>query len=159
MMGFKAMLRRKRTKSPVTPVEASQPTANPAPAAEEEVQNDPPPYSPPPTATNSDGTGGPSGVLDPGLTLTASAMEQRWVEKDRLFARVVVQFIAERFDGNLRGWAGYKYTYISNVRLLVPHLFLAFPFSSFSICFVLFQGCCLWGRKRIHHGRRVYGII
>ena len=138
-MGLKVLFRRKRTKTAAAPTSREHPAANPAPAAaEEEVQNDPPPYSPPPTAANSDAMGCPAGVLDPSLTLTASAMEQRWVEKDRLFARVVVQFIAERFDGNLRGWAGYKYTYINNVRPLSPlpppRSFLASVFLCCAIC-------------------------
>jgi hypothetical protein len=124
-MGFKVLFRRKRTKPTVTPATTRppQPTDAPAPAAavddDEDAAHDPPPYSPPPTATTGPAEGGQSGVLDPSLRLTASQVEQRWQEKDRLFARVVVQFIAERFDGNLRGWAGYKYTYINAVRPLV----------------------------------------
>jgi hypothetical protein len=157
MMGFRRMLfRRKRTKTAVTPAARESPATNPAPEVEEEVQNDPPPYSPPPTAPNSEATGGPAGVLDPSLTLTASAMEQRWVERDRLFARVVVQFIAERFDGNLRGWAGYKYTYISNVRPLALAHFLTLLFPPFSKFVV---GRLLMGRKRIRRGRRACGMI
>jgi hypothetical protein len=139
MRGFKKIFRPKRTKAAVTPAARESTAAVAAPEVEEDVQNDPPPYSPPPTAPNSEGTGSPVGVLDPSLMLTASAMEQRWVERDRLFARVVVQFIAERFDGNLRGWAGYKYTYISNVRpLALPYFLLSYspifsPFCSFAV--------------------------
>jgi len=55
------------------------------------------------------------GLLDPNLNFTAAQMEQQWKQKDIIFARAVVQFIAERFDGNLKGWAGYKYTYICEV--------------------------------------------
>ena len=55
------------------------------------------------------------GLLDPNLNFTAAQMEQQWKRKDVVFARAVVQFIAERFDGNLKGWAGYKYTYICEV--------------------------------------------
>jgi len=57
------------------------------------------------------------GLLDPHLNFTAAQMEQQWKQKDIIFARAVVQFIAERFDGNLKGWAGYKYTYICEVTL------------------------------------------
>jgi hypothetical protein len=147
------LFRRKRTKTAVTAESREQPAANPAPEVEEEVQNDPPPYSPPPTAPNSEGTGSPAGVLDPSLMLTASAMEQRWVERDRLFARVVVQFIAERFDGNLRGWAGYKYTYISNVSPLAPPFLTHFQ-SFFIAPFVhLLSGSYLWvGRESTAEG-------
>jgi len=52
-------------------------------------------------------------LLDPSLNFTAAQMEQQWRAKDRMFARAVVQFIAERFDGNLKSWAGHKYTYIN----------------------------------------------
>lgn len=159
-MGFKKMFfRPKRTKAAVTPASREPTAAAAAPEVEEEVQNDPPPYSPPPTAPNGEATGSPVGVLDPSLMLTASAMEQRWVERDRLFARVVVQFIAERFDGNLRGWAGYKYTYISNVRPLAPYSLLPFCFPLFFLFFLLVVGGLLMGRKRIRRGRKVYGMI
>jgi hypothetical protein len=42
-------------------------------------------------------------------------MEEQWLIKDRAFARAIVQFIAERFDGREKGWGGYKYTYICDV--------------------------------------------
>jgi hypothetical protein len=64
------------------------------------------------------------GLLDPNLNFTAAQMEHQWKQKDIIFARAVVQFIAERFDGNLKGWAGYKYTYICEVTI---------PFYRFSI--------------------------
>lgn len=70
------------------------------------------------------------GLLDPNLNFTAAQMEHQWKQKDIIFARAVVQFIAERFDGNLKGWAGYKYTYICEV-----------PFPTISIfvtCLMLF---------------------
>src|SRR2546423_10276612 len=113
------------------------------PLAEEPTQHSPPPYSAstsdrPTTDTPSAGStqeNGPSesvpprtvvtydithGLLDPHLNFTAAQMEQQWKQKDIIFARAVVQFIAERFDGNLKGWAGYKYTYICEVTLPFP---------------------------------------
>lgn len=128
---MKVLFRRKRTKNTVTPATRPppQPTAPTPPAVEVQEQNDPPPYSAPPSSS-SDAIVPPEmahpGVLDPSLRFTAAHMEQLWLEKDRLFARIVVQFIAERFDGNLKGWAGYKYTYINPVYPLSPLLSFSF---------------------------------
>jgi len=127
-MVFRVLFRRKKVKRTATPATRPSPQTTPeAPSEEEGGQNDPPPYSPPPTSPTDDPIVLPQsvqrGLLDPSLPLTAAQMEQRWLEKDRLFARVVVQFIAERFDGNLRGWAGYKYTYINTVLIRLPRYF------------------------------------
>jgi len=127
-MLFRVFFRRKKGKRTAPPATRLSPQATAEARNEEEGgQNDPPPYSPPPTSPTDDAIV-PSqstqrGLLDPSLPLTAAEMEQRWLEKDRLFARAVVQFIAERFDGNLRGWAGYKYTYINTVLIRLPRYF------------------------------------
>jgi hypothetical protein len=122
MMRLKRLLRRK-----FRPNVAAQ-TPNQPPAQEDESHHDPPPYSASSaTQTDQNGGGAPqaiastpqetamSGLLDPNLNFTAAQMEQQWRAKDKAFARAVVQFVAERFDGNLRGWAGFKYTYINDV--------------------------------------------
>ena len=137
------LFRRRRTKAeaqtqqtPQTTTETVEPATEPAaqePAPEESMESDPPPYSAPPSArhdhtTSQDSSqesmgGAPTTtdlrLLDPNLQLSAALMEQQWLERDRIFARAVVQFIAERFDGNLKGWAGYKYTHISEVRCIL----------------------------------------
>ena len=107
---------------------ASSSAPTQAPLPEDDSQLDPPPYSgssttqgdqnvaPQATATTQETS--PQGLLDPTLNFTAAQMEQQWQVKDIIFARAVVQFIAERFDGNLRSWAGYKYTYINDVQSL-----------------------------------------
>lgn len=133
MPALSRLLRRRKT-LPQTPErsvesETSTPTTQQAPIPEDTAEHDPPPYS---ASSNARGEqGAPSQdasqesvsisptveLLDPNLNFTAALMDQQWREKDRLFARAVVQFIAERFDGNLKGWAGYKYTYICEVCL------------------------------------------
>src|SRR5204863_8610692 len=97
---------------------ASSSSPTQAPLPEDDIQLDPPPYSGSSTtqadqnvaartaATTQETS--PQGLLDPSLNFTAAQMEQQWQVKDIIFARAVVQFIAERFDGNLRSWAGYK---------------------------------------------------
>jgi hypothetical protein len=119
-----------------TPTRSNEPSTPTQPVAEELTQHEPPPYyssssSTPPTTTQPDTSPESNaqqngrvvvsyditqGLLDPNLNFTAAQMEQQWKRKDVIFARAVVQFIAERFDGNLKGWAGYKYTYICEVR-------------------------------------------
>lgn len=124
MMRFKRLLRRKSKQN----VPAQTPATNQPPAQEDDSQLDPPPYSASSASqTDHNGGGAPqaivstpqetaaAGLLDPNLNFTAAQMEQQWRAKDKAFARAVVQFVAERFDGNLRGWAGYKYTYINDV--------------------------------------------
>ena len=120
-MGFKHVFsRRKALSSLSTPEESSL-----TPVRDENAHLDPPPYSA--SANNQpDENGAPQMVvpqdtgsrelLDPNLNFSATQMEQQWRAKDKIFARAIVQFIAERFDGNLKSWAGYKYTYIREVR-------------------------------------------
>jgi len=144
MASFLNRLRRRRTISAEQPPTAPTPTTTPTPssepstpasqpavAIEEPSQNEPPPYTASTTAiqTTTPATQQPDtdtargvvsheitqGLLDPNLNFTAAQMEYQWRQKDIIFARAVVQFIAERFDGNLKGWAGYKYTYICEV--------------------------------------------
>jgi hypothetical protein len=106
------------TRNPTSPSTAQ------APVPEEDSPHEPPPYSATST-TQTDQNIAPqavqsqelpvAGLLDPTLNFTAAQMEQQWRIKDKIFARAIVHFIAERFDGNLRSWAGYKYTYINDV--------------------------------------------
>ena len=128
MMRLKRLFRRKL--EPNVPAQTS--TANQPPAQEDDSQHDPPPYSAS-SATQTDPNGGAApqaivstpqetamaGFLDPNLNFTAAQMEQQWRARDKVFARAIVQFVAERFDGNLRGWAGYRYTYINDVLSLI----------------------------------------
>jgi len=140
MLDLKRLLRRKTrlasesTRSPPAIASVAQ-----APIADE-TQRDPPPYY---TASNGQAQNGvaPLELLDPTLNFTAAQMEQQWMMKDKIFARAIVQFIAERFDGRERGWGGYKYTYICDVD---PRLMGA---------------CELTCRARIRPGRRVHGTI
>jgi hypothetical protein len=123
--------------------------ASPSDASPEDTteRDHPPPYSAPPrTDSNPPGPdeqyvlpGTGASYLDPTLNFTAAQMERHWIEKDVIFARAVVQFIAERFDGSLKSWAGYKYTYICEVPLG--------------------EGVMLSGRRRTPRGRRVTGMI
>jgi hypothetical protein len=128
MMRLKRLLRRKL--EPNAPAQTS--TTNQPPAQEDDSQHDPPPYSASSaTQTDPNGGGAPqaivatpqetamAGLLDPNLNFTAAQMEQQWRARDKVFARAIVQFVAERFDGNLRGWAGYRYTYINDVLSLI----------------------------------------
>jgi hypothetical protein len=91
--------------------------ATQAPPHEESAERQPPPYSPS-SASQPEANVRVSGLLDPTLNFTAAQMEQQWRAKDRRFASAVVQFVAERCNGKLRGWAGYKYTYICEVQPL-----------------------------------------
>src|SRR5271170_5955379 len=119
MLDIKRLLRRKTTTSSTsTPTPTPAPTSTASdpsvPPTEDNQQRDPPPYSP------SSGSQPQNGIpqqelLDPTLNFTAAHMEEQWAIKDRAFARAVVQFIAERFDGREKGWGGYKYTYICDV--------------------------------------------
>jgi hypothetical protein len=119
-MGFKRLFRRNTQPTNSTST-ATPPTA---PTPEDDAQVDPPPYSAPQPDRNEPLQGTipqehvSQGFLDPNLNFTATQMEQQWRAKDKIFARAMVQFIAERFDGNLRGWGGYRYTYICEVSLL-----------------------------------------
>src|SRR5271156_3095237 len=103
MLNIKRLLRRKTTTSSAssttpTPAPANTATDAAVPPPEDNQPRDPPPYSP------SSGSQPQNGIpqqelLDPTLNFTAAQMEEQWSIKDRAFARVVVQFIAERFDG------------------------------------------------------------
>ncbi len=127
MMRLKRLFRRKVEPKVPARIPTNSSTTQ-APSPEEDSQHDPPPYSASSaTQTDHNGGGAPqaivstpqesamAGLLDPNLNFTATQMEQQWQVKDKVFARSIVQFVAERFDGNLRGWAGYKYTYINDV--------------------------------------------
>jgi hypothetical protein len=127
MIALKRILRRTANQRTVPNPAPTTTSTTQAPAPEENTQLDPPPYSA--SSTNQpDQNGTPQAatpqeiavsqsLLDPALNFTAAQMEQQWRAKDKIFARAVVQFVAERFDGNLRGWAGYKYTYICEVSI------------------------------------------
>ena len=152
------LFRRQAKETPATHASGEREAAGQAtqaPDAEESTDRDPPPYSASSGLRNGRSASQESGqetilisptteFLDPSLGFTASLMEQQWREKDRIFARAVVQFIAERFDGNLKGWAGYKYTHISEVK----------PCSAtpMDLC------SCGNGRMRILRGKRVLGM-
>ena len=119
MLDIKRLLRRKTTTSSAsttapTPTPPGTSTDQTVPPPDDNQHHDPPPYSP-------SSSGRPQNripqqeLLDPTLNFTAAQMEQQWVIKDKAFARAIVQFIAERFDGREKGWGGYKYTYICDV--------------------------------------------
>ena len=123
MIGIKRLLARRKNQTDVPTPTATSSSTTQAPIPDENANLDPPPYS---SATQPDQNVAPhamiyqeptlpQGLLDPNLNFTAAQMEQQWRAKDRIFARAIVHFIAERFDGNLKGWAGYKYTYICEV--------------------------------------------
>ena len=121
MLDLKRLLRRKKTLSSGanTTLTSTTPPAtsiSQAPSAEATYQRDPPPYSASGNAQGQNGSTEPQ-LLDPTLNFTAAQIEQQWRTKDIVFARAIVQFIAERFDGRERGWGGYKYTYICDVTL------------------------------------------
>lgn len=137
MAGLMRLLRRRKT-APTVPTVPTQSTETPAttttqaPEEDDDAQHDPPPYTGPapaqpdhsvtpetPTQAVVSQETAPQMLLDPSLNFTAAQMEQQWRAKDRIFARAVVQFIAERFDGNLKSWAGHKYTYINEVKYSV----------------------------------------
>jgi len=124
MLDIKRFLRRKPTSSSASTTTtssspASTPTIDPPlPPPEDNQQRDPPPYSPSSSGRPQNGVAQQE-LLDPTLNFTAAQMEQQWLIKDRAFARAVVQFIAERFDGREKGWGGYKYTYICDVNATV----------------------------------------
>lgn len=128
MTSFKRLFRSRKNVASPTPSASSSVQA---PAPEDDAQHDPPPYTASST-TQPDGNiplevalsqdTQPQGLLDPNLNFTAAQMEQQWRAKDKLFARAIVQFVAERFDGNLKGWAGYRYTYVNEVCSL-KHLY------------------------------------
>lgn len=120
MTGLKHLFRKKRRSHLPTRSTSTCSTTH-APSPEDQAY-DPPPYyaTNPQPAENGDARPLPretlsQGLLDPNLNFTAAHMEAQWRAKDKIFAKAVVQFIAERFDGNLKGWAGYKYTYINEV--------------------------------------------
>jgi hypothetical protein len=121
MNGLKWLFRSRKNVASPTPTTSSTVQA---PVPEDDSQHDPPPYtassptqpdqnSPIDTVLPRDNL--PQGLLDPNLNFTAAQMEQQWRAKDKIFARVIIQFVAERFDGNLKGWAGYRYNYINEV--------------------------------------------
>ena len=131
-LGHLLFRRRKAQKicqtEPTSPVVETPQHAAQAPSPVDRTEsNDPPPYYPAPSPPVRRGTSEEEPVatspvfeyLDPTLNLTAVLMEQQWREKDHIFARAVVQFIADRFDGRLKGWAGYTYTYICEVLLFM----------------------------------------
>src|SRR5271169_3528989 len=102
-------LRLKHAKKASTQTASSSTPIQP-PLPDDESQLDPPPYSGSSTAqadqnmtpqASSTAQETPQGLLDPTLNFTATQMEQQWRVKDIIFARAVVHFIAERFDGNL----------------------------------------------------------
>jgi len=151
MTGLRRLFHRKRTLS-LHPRTTSTASANQAPSPEDQVQYDPPPYY----ASTGQGDQNPAaqtvvpqetisqGLLDPNLNFMAAQMEAQWRAKDKLFAKAIVQFIAERFDGNLKGWAGYKYTYICEVR-----------FQNF----LLVKQWLTGARMKIPSGRSLSGMI
>ena len=113
MLDLKRLLRRKTRLPPESTTSPPNAPIAQAPTADEPLR-DPPPYS---TSSNGQTRNGvaPLELLDPTLNFTAAQMEQQWMIKDKIFARAIVQFIAERFDGRERGWGGFKYTYICDV--------------------------------------------
>jgi hypothetical protein len=124
MGGIMFLLRRRKTESSISRQPDSSTTIY-APV-HEYAEQVPPPYTSTSTPHGHSTVIAPTitpretpsqDLLDPTLNFTAAQMEQQWRAKDKIFARAVVQFIAERFDGNLKGWGGYKYTYISEVHL------------------------------------------
>jgi hypothetical protein len=156
-------LRRRKTAPTVSTQSSETTVATQAPEADANAELDPPPYSasspsqpdqsvtpdtstqvavpvavPQETVQHAQPT-----LLDPNLNFTAAHMEQQWRAKDKAFARAVVQFIAERFDGNLKSWAGHKYTYINEVQSFLAS-------SSRTNCTI---------RMRILLGKRVHGMI
>jgi hypothetical protein len=117
MAVLSAILRR-RKKKPATPTPTpAPPSATHAPPPEDTAdRTQPPPYSAS-SASHPEPTVRTQSLLDPTLNFTAAQMEQQWRAKDKRFASAVVQFVAERTDGKLKGWAGYKYTHICEVPL------------------------------------------
>src|ERR1700731_1419011 len=119
MLDIKRLLRRKTTTSSAS---TTAPTSTPpgtatdqtVPPPDDTQHHDPPPYSPSLSGRPQNGIPQQE-LLDPTLNFTAAQMEQQWLIKDKAFARAIVQFIAERFDGREKGWGGYKYTYICDV--------------------------------------------
>jgi hypothetical protein len=146
MAGFKRLLfKRRKTQpttetttatAPITPSPAAPPPTH-APPPEDTADRQPPPYSPS-SASQPEPNVRVSGLLDPNLNFTAAQMQQQWRAKDKRFASAVVQFVAERFDGKLKGWAGYKYTYICEVSTYLNSSDM---------------------RTRIPQGRKVHGTI
>lgn len=130
MFRFKRLFGQK-SQSKVLTRNSTNSSTTQAPVPEDDSQHEPPPYSASSTTQPDQNTAPQAtttqeqplvGLLDPSLNFTAAQMEQQWRVKDKIFARAIVHFIAERFDGNLRSWAGYKYTYINNVSSRKPDL-------------------------------------
>ena len=123
MLDIKRLLRRKTATSSAsptapTPIPPGTSTDQTVPPPDDNQQSDPPPYSPSSSGRRQNRIPQQE-LLDPTLNFTAAQMEEQWLIKDRAFARAIVQFIAERFDGREKGWGGYKYTYICDVSALV----------------------------------------
>jgi hypothetical protein len=143
MTALMRLLRRRKTVTTVSTQSAETSPSTQAPEADANAEHDPPPYYSASSASQPDQSVTPDTstqvvvpvavpqeivqpvqqtLLDPTLNFTAAHMEQQWRAKDKAFARAVVQFIAERFDGNLKSWAGHRYTYINEVQSSIASL-------------------------------------